>query len=102
MNFFLRYILHHNHVYTFENFILITLLILQTVRLGAPGYLESIERAVEMGDTLLMENIFESVDPVLDHILGRNTIQKGKAIKVCLLRSILTVAINNSFHLSRQ
>ena len=29
-----------------------------------------------------MENIGESVDAVLDHLLGRNTIKKGKAIKV--------------------
>lgn len=41
-------------------------------------YLDSIEMAVSNGDTLLLENISESVEPVLDPLLGRNTIKKGK------------------------
>ena len=46
------------------------------------GYLEAIERAVSAGDVVLLENIEENVDPVLDPLLGRNTIKKGRAIKV--------------------
>ena len=42
------------------------------------SYLDSIERAVSSGDCMLIENIQESVDPVLDHLLGRNTIKKGR------------------------
>jgi len=42
------------------------------------SYLDSIERAVSNGDCMLIENIEESVDPVLDHLLGRNTIKKGR------------------------
>ena len=34
------------------------------------------------GDTLLLENIGENVDPVLDPLLGRLTIKKGKYIKM--------------------
>ena len=34
------------------------------------------------GDTLLLENIGESVDAVLDPLLGRLTIKKGKYIKI--------------------
>ena len=34
---------------------------------------------------LLLENIFESVDAVLDRILGRMTINKGRAIKVIIM-----------------
>ena len=45
-------------------------------------YLDSIERAVANGDCLLLENIGESVDPVLDPLLGRLTIKKGKYIKI--------------------
>merc|ERR1719394_1528271 len=55
---------------------------LRVVRLGAPMYLDAIERAVETGEVLMMENVMESVDPVLDHLLGRNTIKKGKAIRI--------------------
>ncbi|XP_055876061.1 dynein beta chain, ciliary-like isoform X4 [Biomphalaria glabrata] len=55
---------------------------LKIVKLGSAGYLDAIEKAVETGEILLMENIGESVDAVLDHLLGRNTIKKGKAIKI--------------------
>ena len=55
---------------------------LRVVRLGARGYLDTIERAVSNGETVLIENIGEWVDPVLDPILGRNTIKKGRYIKM--------------------
>ena len=45
-------------------------------------YLDAIEQAVSNGDCLLLENIEESVDAVLDPLLGRNTIKKGKFIKI--------------------
>lgn len=45
-------------------------------------YLDSIENAVSNGDCLLLENIGENVDPVLDSLLGRLTIKKGKYIKM--------------------
>ena len=49
---------------------------------SAHSYLDSIERAVSNGDCLLLESIGESVDPVLDPLLGRLTIKKGKYIKI--------------------
>ena len=55
---------------------------LTVVRLGQRGYLDTIERAVSTGEVVLLENIEESVDPVLDPLLGRNTIKKGRAIKL--------------------
>ncbi len=55
---------------------------LTVVRLGQRGYLDTIERAISNGDTVLLENIEENVDPVLDPVIGRNTIKKGRAIKL--------------------
>ncbi|XP_045691837.1 dynein axonemal heavy chain 17 [Phyllostomus hastatus] len=55
---------------------------LKAIRLGQKSYLDIIEQAVSEGDTLLVENIGETVDPVLDPLLGRNTIKKGKYIKI--------------------
>uniref|UniRef100_A0A674EYE2 Dynein axonemal heavy chain 17 n=1 Tax=Salmo trutta TaxID=8032 RepID=A0A674EYE2_SALTR len=55
---------------------------LKVIRLGQKGYLDSIESAVSNGDTLLIENISENVEPVLDPLLGRNTIKKGKYIRI--------------------
>ncbi|XP_074870532.1 dynein axonemal heavy chain 17 isoform X2 [Carettochelys insculpta] len=55
---------------------------LKAIRLGQRSYLDIIEQAVSEGHTLLLENIGETVEPVLDPLLGRNTIKKGKYIKI--------------------
>ena len=44
------------------------------------SYLDVIESAVSNGDCVLIESIGELLDPVLDPILGRNTIKKGRYI----------------------
>ena len=49
---------------------------LVVVRLGQKNYLEKIEKAVANGDVVLIENLGESVDPILDPVIGRNTIKK--------------------------
>lgn len=41
-----------------------------------------IEQALIKGSTVLIESIDENIDPVLDPLLGRNLIKKGKAIKI--------------------
>ncbi|XP_035728185.1 dynein beta chain, ciliary-like [Vespa mandarinia] len=55
---------------------------LRVIRSGQRGYLEVIENSLVAGSTVLLENIGESVDPVLDTLLGRNLIKKGRAIKI--------------------
>ncbi len=55
---------------------------LVTTRLGQRGYLDTIERAVSTGEVVLIESLEEYIDPVLDPIIGRNTIKKGRAIKL--------------------
>lgn len=52
--------------------------LLRVIRLGQKGYLDIIEKSITAGDTVLVENIGENVDPVLDTLLGRNLIKKGK------------------------
>lgn len=47
-------------------------------RLGQKGFIDTIEKSINNGLTVLIENIGESVDPVLDSLLGRNLIKKGK------------------------
>lgn len=46
--------------------------------------MDRIERAVNNGDVILMENIGESVDAVLEPLLGRVLIRKGRVLKVYL------------------
>ncbi|XP_066570660.1 dynein axonemal heavy chain 11 [Amia ocellicauda] len=55
---------------------------LRVLRLGQKGYLDTLERALACGETVLIENLEETVDPVLDPLLGRNTIKKGRYIKI--------------------
>jgi len=53
---------------------------LKVIRLGQRGYLDVIEQSINSGATVLLENIEENVDPVLDPLLGRNLIKKGKYV----------------------
>ncbi|XP_061442923.1 dynein axonemal heavy chain 11 isoform X1 [Rhineura floridana] len=55
---------------------------LKVIHLGQKGFLKTIERALACGDVVLIENLDETVDPVLDPLLGRNTVKKGKYIKI--------------------
>lgn len=41
-------------------------------------YVDVIEQAVVAGDTVLIVNLEETVDPVIDPLLGRHTIKKGR------------------------
>lgn len=52
------------------------------LRLTNAGYLDKIEKAIINGDTLLIENIDETIDAVLDPLLGRVLIKKGKCMKI--------------------
>uniref|UniRef100_A0A673V368 Dynein heavy chain ATP-binding dynein motor region domain-containing protein n=1 Tax=Suricata suricatta TaxID=37032 RepID=A0A673V368_SURSU len=55
---------------------------LRVTRIGQKGYLQTIEHALEAGDTVLIENLEESMDPVLGPLLGREVIKKGRFIKI--------------------
>ncbi|KAL6475225.1 hypothetical protein MHYP_G00162650 [Metynnis hypsauchen] len=55
---------------------------LRVIRIGQRGYLDSIERALSAGEVVLIENLEETVDPVLGPLLGRETIKKGRYIKI--------------------
>ncbi|KAJ3608228.1 hypothetical protein NHX12_025278 [Muraenolepis orangiensis] len=55
---------------------------LRVVRIGQRGYLDTIERALAAGDVVLIQNMEEAVDPVLGPLLGRETIKKGRCIRI--------------------
>lgn len=55
---------------------------LVVLRLTHRGYLDVIERAITNGDILLLENIEETVEAVLDPLLGRVLVKKGKCMKI--------------------
>uniref|UniRef100_A0A3B3RIQ7 Dynein axonemal heavy chain 17 n=1 Tax=Paramormyrops kingsleyae TaxID=1676925 RepID=A0A3B3RIQ7_9TELE len=55
---------------------------LRVIRIGQRGYLDSVERALSAGEVVLIENLEETVDPVLGPLLGRETIKKGRSIKI--------------------
>ncbi|XP_074967279.1 dynein axonemal heavy chain 9-like [Phalacrocorax aristotelis] len=55
---------------------------LRVIRVGQKGYLDTMEQALAAGELVLIENLEESVDPVLGPLLGRETIKKGRYIKI--------------------
>ncbi|RKO98183.1 hypothetical protein CXG81DRAFT_17063 [Caulochytrium protostelioides] len=55
---------------------------LRIIRLGQKGYLDAIEKAITNGETVLLEDIAESIDPVLNSVLGRETIKKGRYMRL--------------------
>lgn len=51
---------------------------LVVLRLGQKGAMDELEKSITTGRIVLLENIEENLDPVLDPLLGRNLIKKGK------------------------
>lgn len=43
-------------------------------------YLDVIEQALACGETVLIENLPEKVDPALEPVLGRNTTKRGRLV----------------------
>ncbi|KFO26066.1 Dynein heavy chain 11, axonemal [Fukomys damarensis] len=55
---------------------------LKVTHVGEKGFLNAIETALAFGNVILVENLEETIDPVLDPLLGRNTIKKGRYIRI--------------------
>ncbi|CAG5911397.1 unnamed protein product [Menidia menidia] len=55
---------------------------LRLIRMEQRGYLDAVERALAAGDVVLIENLGEVLDPVLGPLLSRETIKKGRYIKI--------------------
>uniref|UniRef100_A0A8C2BI93 Dynein axonemal heavy chain 11 n=1 Tax=Cyprinus carpio TaxID=7962 RepID=A0A8C2BI93_CYPCA len=55
---------------------------LKVINLSQKGYVDVIEQAVVSGEPVLIENLEETIEPVIDPLLGRHTIKKGRCIKV--------------------
>lgn len=61
---------------------------LVALRLTQKNYLDKIEHAVANGEIVLLESIMETIDAVLDPILGRILIKKGRYIGISFVSSI--------------
>jgi dynein heavy chain len=55
---------------------------LKIVSQSTPRYLDAIEQCISNGQPCVIENLPEELDAVLDPILARSLIKKGKAIKI--------------------
>ncbi|KAG7187946.1 hypothetical protein KM043_013908 [Ampulex compressa] len=55
---------------------------LKILRLTQKNYLEKIELAIANGDVVLLENVMETIDAVLDPVLGKVLIKKGRSIRI--------------------
>eukprot|EP00877_Chromochloris_zofingiensis_P015255 jgi/Chrzof1/9984/Cz04g22250.t1 len=57
---------------------------LQTLRMGADNMMTVMERAIEAGHSVLIENMGESIDAVLNPVITRSTFKKGRNLYVKL------------------
>lgn len=56
---------------------------LQVVRMGAPSTVTAMERAMEAGHSVLIENMGENIDAVLNPVITRSTFKK-----VCFMNRV--------------
>lgn len=57
---------------------------LQVIRMGADNMVSLMERAIEAGNSVLIENMGESIDAVLNPVITRSTFKKGRSMYVKL------------------
>ncbi|KAL1259213.1 hypothetical protein QQF64_009790, partial [Cirrhinus molitorella] len=55
---------------------------LRVLQYGQKGYLDVIEHSLAAGEVVLIENVKERVDPLLEPLLGRQTLKKGRYIRL--------------------
>ncbi|XP_077065347.1 dynein axonemal heavy chain 11 [Siphateles boraxobius] len=55
---------------------------LRVLQYGQKGYLDVIDQALACGEVVLIENIKERMDPLLEPLLGRQTLKKGRYIRL--------------------
>ncbi|EDX15768.1 GD15126 [Drosophila simulans] len=55
---------------------------LVVLRLRQKGFLEALEKSISQGDTVLIEQIEESMDTVLEPLLSRALIKKGRYLRI--------------------
>ena len=51
---------------------------LRIIQLSTPRYIEIVEQCIENGTPLLIENLPENIDAVLDPVIARQTIRRGR------------------------
>ena len=57
---------------------------LRIVQLTTPKYLDQIEQCIQEGEPIIIENMGESIDAVLEPVLARATIKKGRSLIIKL------------------
>jgi dynein heavy chain len=51
---------------------------LKVLRFAQDNFINTLVMAVENGDSILIENVSESFDPIIDPLLGRNVVRRGR------------------------
>jgi dynein heavy chain len=57
---------------------------LQTIQLSQRNWLKKVEMAVTNGNILMIEALGQDIDPILDPLLSRQFVKKGKQLTVKL------------------
>ena len=68
-----------------------------TIQLSQKNWLKKVEMAVSNGNILMIEALGQDIDPILDPLLSRQFVKKGKSFTVKL--GAEDVELANSFKL---
>jgi len=57
---------------------------MQIIQLTQKNWLKKVEMAVSNGNVLMIESLSQDIDPILDPLLSRQFVKKGKSFTVRL------------------
>jgi dynein heavy chain len=57
---------------------------LRVVQLTTPKYLDQVEQCIVNGEPIIIENMAETIDAVLEPVISRSTIKKGRSLIIML------------------
>ena len=61
---------------------------LRVVQLTTPKYLDQVEQCIVNGEPIIIENMAEAIDAVLEPVLSRATIKKGRSLIIKVRRCL--------------
>jgi dynein heavy chain, axonemal len=70
--------------------------------LSEPDFMKHLELAIQFGNPFLFENVDEELDPMLDPVLEKNTVQDGASKTIVLGDKVHSSNVHCHLHLTRK
>lgn len=72
---------------------------LAVIKLADPGYIRTVENAIQSGIPVLLDNIGEEIDPALEPVLLKQTFRQGGIVCIKIGESIVEYNKNFRFYI---